>query len=214
MSTGGAHPAVAGMDVAVAARRFHASLTGGAHWDDLMVSLRPETADCGSEHAAYTLDACVEEGLVGDDDVDPTSPEGVEALRLWCERRAPACAERIAALPVVDGHVRAHRMIAVSDPAELRPALGVFWTHDFENWPDPYPLWAEGGRDAPTIVVEALVPVEAVDWQSSLMCLMDWFLGDCEAELRVRPGFPVRIVSAFRLDDDTPVDLPELEWTT
>jgi hypothetical protein len=180
-----------------------------------MVSLRPELAGSGSEHAAYTLESCIEEGTDDcDNEMDPASPEGVERLRLWCEERAPLCAERIAALPIVDGHVRGHRMIAVSDPAELRPALGVFWTHDFENWPDPYPLWAEEGRDAPTIVVEALVPVEAVDWQSSLMCLMDWFLGDCEAELRVRPGFPVRIVSAFRLDDDSPVDLPEMEWTT
>lgn len=43
---------------------------------------------------------------------------------------------------------------------------------------------------------------------------MEWFLGDCETELRVRPGFPVRIVSAFRLDDNSSVNLPELEWTT
>src|SRR3546814_20670600 len=50
---------------------------------------------------------------------------------------------------------------------------------------DPYAPWSEGGRDAPTIVIEAQIPVEAIDWQTSCMALMDWYSGDCESELRV-----------------------------
>src|SRR3546814_1488979 len=49
---------------------------------------------------------------------------------------------------------------------------------------DPYAPWSEGGRDAPTIVIEAQIPVEAIDWQTSCMALMDWYSGDCESELR------------------------------
>lgn len=206
------HPADV-IDVGDAALRFWQSLVGGEHWDRLMVSLKPELANSGSELVHYTFDACVDEGLADDPEMDPLSPEGRDVLRRWCDRRAPTCAAILRRLPVVDGHVRAHRLIAC-DPAHLRPDLGVFWTHNLDDWPDPYALWAEGGRDAATIVVEAMIPMEAVDWQTSCLALMDWYCGDCESELRVRPGYPVRVVGCTRLEDDSPVAIPDIEYRT
>jgi hypothetical protein len=211
------HPADA-IDETDAAVRFWWSLTGGSHWDELLVAMKPECANCGSEHAQYTIDACFDEGLTTDDELDAQSEEGRRVLRLWCDSRARTCAEILRALPVVDGHVRAHRLIAC-DPADLRADLGLFWTHAFEDWPDPYAPWGVGGREAPTLVIEAMVPVEAVDWQVSCMALMDWYCGDSESELRLKPGFPVHLVSCTRLDDGSfdpvePVVVPDLAWRT
>src|SRR3546814_6346736 len=148
--------------------------------------MRPDLKQIGDEHLDYTVDACIDHDLA-EEGVDPRSPEGIAALRRWTYFRAKTCSEILVRLPVVDGRVRGHRLIACA-PEQLRPALGLFWTHNFDDWPDPYAPWSEGGRDAPTIVIEAQIPVEAIDWQTSCMALMDWYSGDCESELRVFPG--------------------------
>lgn len=179
------HPAFA-IDLEAASARFHASLFGGDYWDELAVAMRPDLKQIGDEHLDYTFDACIDHDLA-EEGVDPRSPEGIAALRRWTDFRAKTCSEILVRLPVVDGRVRGHRLIACA-PEQLRPALGLFWTHNFDDWPDPYAPWSEGGRDAPTIVIEAQIPVEAIDWQTSCMALMDWYSGDCESELRVFPG--------------------------
>jgi len=206
------HPADV-IDVQDAAVRFWWSLTGGSHWDELMVRMKPELAGSGTEHAGYTMDACIDEGLTEEDDLDPQSEEGREVLRLWCVTRAGRCAEVLRGLDIVDGHVRAHRLVGCG-PEDLKADLGVFWTHAIDDWPDPYAPWAEGGRDARTMIVEAMIPVEAVDWQVSCMALMDWYCGDSESELRVLPGHAVRLVSCVDLATDEPMVLPDLEWRT
>lgn len=206
------HPAEA-IDVEDAAVRFWWSLTGGSHWDDLMVRLKPELAGSGTEHASYTMDACIDDGLTDEEDLDPQSERGREVLRRWCDARAARCREVLRGLDIVDGHVRAHRLIACG-PEELRADLGVFWSHAFDEWPDPVAPWAEGGREARTLVVEALIPIEAIDWQVSCMALMDWYCGDSESELRVLPAHPVRFVSCRDLETDEPMIVPDLTWRT
>lgn len=206
------HPADS-IDAAQVAERFWHSLTTGEHWDALMVSMRPELANTGAEHIEYTFDACVDDRLVDDEEVDPRSELGLAVLRTWCERRAPTCIDILRKLSVIDGHVRAHRLIGCT-PSTLKPALGLFWTHNFDDWPDPYAPWAEDGRNAPTLVIEAMVPVDAIDWHVSCMALMDWFTGDCESELRLRPGHPLRVIGCRQLADDSEVVVPDLDYTS
>src|SRR3546814_10458926 len=54
------------------------------------------------------------------------SPEGAAALRLWTDHRAKTCASILTSLPLVDGCVRGHRLIAC-EPKDLRSSLGIFW---------------------------------------------------------------------------------------
>src|SRR3546814_13605765 len=79
---------------------------------------------------------------------------------------------------------------------------------------DPYAPWSEGGRDAPTIVIEAQIPVEAIDWQTSCMALMDWYSGDCESELRVFPGHAIIVIECRPLGGGRLIELPDLEYTS
>lgn len=205
------HPATS-INVAAASARFHASLVGGAYWDETAVALRPDLAQCGDEHIDYTFDASVEHGF-GLEGMDPRSAEGVAALRCWTDYRARICADILADLPIIAGCVRAHRLIACA-PMNLRPSLGRFWTHNFEDWPDPYAPWSEDARDAPTLVIEAMIPVEAIDWNVSCMALMDWYSGDAESELRAEIGHAVRLIGCTDLENHSPVILPNLLYTT
>jgi hypothetical protein len=205
------HPATS-IDLTAASATFHASLIGGDYWDTLASTMRPELKQVGDEHIDYTFDACIDHGLAAEG-VDPRSPDGVAALRQWTDLRAKTCAAILAKLPVIDGHVRGHRLIAC-EPVKLRPALGLFWTHNLEDWPDPYAPWSDNARDAPTLVIEAMIPVNAIDWQFSCMALMDWYSGDAESELRVYPGHSVKLIGCTALSDDKTVTIPEVAYTT
>lgn len=205
------HPA-ASINLADASARFHASLVGGVYWDETAVAMRPELAQCGDEHIEYTFDAAVEHGF-GSDGMDPCSPEGAAALRLWTDHRARTCASILTALPIIDGCVRGHRLIAC-EPKDLRSSLGIFWTHNLDDWPAPYAPWSENARHAPTLVIEALIPIEAIDWQVSCMSLMDWYSGDAESELRARPGHSIQILGCTALDGGSTICIPDYKYTT
>lgn len=201
-------------DVHATAHDFWVSLTTGKHWDTQLVSLLPSVANAGSEHVKYTLDACYTQGLTQTEDLDPQSQEALDVLKVWCDKRAVTCATKLGEIETVDFHyIEVQRMIACQ-PQDLRPNLGIFWTHDLENWPDPYPLWAEGERDQPTLVVTGLIGISDIDWQTSLMSHMCWMLGDCEAEIRVKSGVPVKMVDCSWLHDGSNVTLPRIDWFT
>lgn len=206
------HPASA-IDTDAAARAFALSLTGkGPHWDATMIDMHPEMGTSGDEHAWYVIDACIDMGLCYSEP-ESGSKEEAEILTRWCQQRAPVCKAKMERIVIEDGHVLAHRIID-SHPGELRPALGIFWSHDFDNWPDPSTPWGEKRGTFPTLVIEARIPVEAIDWQTSCTALMDWMVGDRESELRLRPGYPLKDVKAFLLSDMEPIKLPDMDYTS
>src|SRR3546814_7777816 len=98
---------------------------------DVCSSDLPDLKQIGDEHLDYTFDACIDHDLA-EEGVDPRSPEGIAALRRWTDFRAKTCSEILVRLPVVDGRVRGHRLIACA-PEQLRPALGLFWTHNLDR---------------------------------------------------------------------------------
>jgi hypothetical protein len=220
------HPA-ASIDEAACAATVHAWLLGrGPMWDPFMRDHRPDMCD-PEQTLDYTLDGvledAIEEGLVDDgrERLKASDPETDALLMRWCLDRARICAATLADLEIVDGHVLAHRLVAAT-PATLRASLGIFWTHSIDECVDPYPMWSERGRDEPDVLlVAAMVPAAAIDWNVSCMALMDWLIGDSEQELRVLPGWKVRIANCVRWNDEPhpgeepePVLLPDLHWTT
>jgi len=206
-----AHPASV-IDTEAAAKVFTLSITGqGSHWDALMCELHPKMASVGDETAWYVIDRCAEMGLC-DEDTDPASEEGQKALEEWSRQRSPVCKALKEAIPITDGHIKAHRII-ISKPDDLNPKLGLFWSHDIDNWPDPATPW--GKKDAgPALLIEAMIPVEAVDWQTSCLAHMCWMVGDTESELRIKPDFPLKEVKAEMLENGNHVKIPDHQWMT
>jgi len=212
------HPADAISPVAVAKRVFE-SLSGKQYWDLESASRMPNLTFDGTENLRYTWDAIYEEGLTDledPDEFDFTSPTILEPLRKWTDARARICIKNMQSIPVIDGFVQGHRMIQCH-PENLISPLGIFWTHGLENWPDPLAPWGKENRDEtkiPTLTVEAMIPVGAIDWETSCTALCDWFIGDCESELRAVPGHPVRLVKITDLETGDPVLIPNQnrEW--
>ena len=206
------HPAST-IDVEAAAHTFALSLTGcGPHWDATMIAMHPEMALSATENVWYTIDNCIDIGLCNDAP-KTGSEEEIEILTQWCQQRAPACKTKMQNIAIADGHVLAHRMID-SNPEDLRTDLGIFWSHDFHNWVDPVTPWGKGRGAFPTLLVEARIPVEAIDWQTSCMALMDWMIGDTESELRLYPGHRLKDVRLSYIVDNKPIAIDEREWTS
>lgn len=216
------HPA-GSIDVQVAADTVSAWLLGeGPHWDPHIRDEKPEMT-APDATLEYTMEGIVDHAFhsrgIEYEDLDPRSPEGRKEIAAWCLDRAATAKRTLCALTVVDGAVRAHRLIGAT-PSTLRTDLGIFWTHSLDETVDIYPMWAEGGREAEALCIEALVPLASIDWQVSCMALMDWFLGDSEQELRLRPGHPVTVVSCERWPSpeewapEQRIDLPERDWRT
>ena len=206
------HPAST-IDAEKAAKAFAASLTGrGPHWDETMAVMHPKMANSGNENAWYVIDNCIDEGIC-ESEPEPGSDEEFEILTRWCEKRAQTCKQKMHQVAIENGHILAHRIID-SEPENLKASLGIFWSHDFGNWPDPVTPWGKGRGAFPTLLIEALVPVEAVDWQISCTALMDWMVGDCESELRLKPGYPLKEVRGFYLSDRKPIILPDKEYAS
>jgi hypothetical protein len=219
-----AHPADV-VDVQAAADMVAAWLLGeGPHWDPFIRDHRPEMQS-PDQTLDYTMEgirdhAFHERGIEYDEeDLEPHSPMGRTEIAAWCLDRALTARKTLTNLPIVDGGMRAHRLIGTS-PDALRADLGIFWTHSLHETVDIYAMWAPDGRDAETLCVEAVVPLESIDWQTSCMALMDWYLGDSEQELRLRPGHPVSVRSCIRWKPpeewvpDEAIVLPDLDWRT
>lgn len=216
------HPAWC-VDLDAAARAVSSWLLGEApHWDPYIRDHRPDMSSLEGI-LDYTMEGIQDHAFhsrgVEYDVLDPQSEDGRREIADWCASRAAGARDVLLALPVVDGGIRAHRMIG-TDPAGLRSDLGIFWTHSLLECVDPYPIWAPGGRDAECLCIEAVAPLEAIDWQTSCMAMMDWYTGDAEQELRLRPGHRLRIVScehipaAAEWTASTMIELPAREWRT
>ena len=217
------HPANV-IDAGTCAAVVAAWLLGeGPHWDPFIRDHRPEM-QCPASTLEYTMEGICDDAFhergIEYEDLDPTSDVGRAEIAAWCTKRAETAKATLVGLPIVDGGIRAHRLIGAT-PDALRADLGIFWTHSIDETVDIYAMWAEGGREAPsTLCIEAVVPLESIDWAVSCMALMDWFLGDSEQELRLRPGHPVSVRSCTRWNPpeqwqaDEAVILPDLDWRT
>lgn len=187
------------------------SLTGQTtHWDSDMARMHPKMTECSREEAEEILSNCVERGLVREY-LEPDHPRAPKLITQWCGLRIHEVNRRMMQIRIEDGHVTAHRIIATK-PKDLKSPLGIFWSHDFDNWPDPVTPWGNNLRGVPTLVVEGRVPVEAINWRFSALALMSWLLGDTESELRLYPGHPIRDVKVTYLEDGKSVEVPDQNW--
>ncbi len=194
-----------------AAEAFTLSITGrGPHWDKTMSDIHPQMADSGSENLWYVIDNCIEQNICRSEP-KTGSQEEYDVLSKWCKKRAKTCKQKMHRIEINDGRILAHRIIN-SKPESLRSSLGVFWSHDFNNWVDPTSPWGGIPGSMPTLLIEALVPVEAVDWQTSCMALMDWMVGDTESELRLKPGYPLKNVKAKFLSNRQKISIPDVKY--
>lgn len=97
-----------------------------------------------------------------------------------------------------NGAIRAWRHIEVDEKTARSllhgRSLGIYWTYD----PDSYSgqgFWAPmRKRGLVSVRLEALVPQTSVDWRQTYIQNMDWFHGMSEAELRLIPGSPLKLV--------------------
>lgn len=206
------HPAST-IDSDAAAQAFALSITGkGPHWDKTMAAMHPKMADSGNEHAWYVIDHCLEIGLCEDEPLSG-SDEEAQILEKWCDQRAKTCKQKLEGLTFEEGYIRAYRIIETT-PEKLRPALGIFWSHTLENWDDPITPWGEGRGKTTVLLIEALVPLEAIDWQTSCLAHMDWMVGDTESELRMMPGYPLKEVKVRYLKNRREISIPDVQFTT
>lgn len=189
------------IDQNAAIEAMTASYVAGGYWDVRAVRVRPELHDVDTAQRWRLLEDLAEDDghlseLIGDHAYDgDLSPELAKAVRDWMIRRAAFAHRVLSEIPIEDGHVVAHRAVGCA-PADLRPGLGVHWSWD--------PAW-NGGADthwAPedpasdiVIMIRARVPVSSVDWQTTMLCAMDYLSGDDERELRLLDGAAVTDVS-------------------
>lgn len=195
----------------------------GEFWDRHALTCRPELDGEGGLHAGDILLA-VREHLSDEiactyagDDVG--HPDAIRAIEDWATLRAHEKADQLSGIEIADdGSIAVQRAISCRVEA-LRPALGVFWTSDVAQADIDTSPWHDG--DEPTMLVSARVHHDDVDWQTSCMARMDWYSGDCELELRLKPGRRLHQVGAVDWLDERrrngtldPIILPDLDWTT
>lgn len=216
------HPST-GIDIEKAARVVAASINcHGPYWDLDSCVRRPDLKWEGAFHAADILMAVREHmadiipcSYRGD---DLTHPDAQKAIHDWCRKRAEDKAEQLGQLEVhEDGTIFVERVIGCR-PENLRSDVGVFWTTDVQHGGILNAPWAVD--DTEEMLVTARVHHSHVDWQKSCMARMDWYSGDCELELRLLPGRPLRDVAAWTWNQSLIVDarrrliLPDMDWTS
>jgi len=194
----------------------------GPHWDALSNTCRPDLVWDGAMHAGDILLA-VQEHM--QDEIpcsyrggDLSHPDAMRAIDDWCRIRSDEKAEQLAGLPIDDrGTVFVERVIACR-AEDLRSTIGVFWTTDVQHGGILSAPWGSDRTDE--ILITARIHHSHVDWQASCMARMDWYSGDCELELRLRPDRPLVDVAAWSWDQSLiegrrrRLVLPDLDWTT
>lgn len=212
------HPASVINEEAVA-NRLYRSLTNQEYWDTQANSARPDLKFEGDEHLDYLWDMLYESGLTDIeylDDIARDDPKVTKAISLWSTQRAAKCRAEMFKIPVENDRVRAHRLIQCYPP-ELTSPLGIYWTHSYYNMIDPVAPW---GREkntrstVPTLVIEAMIPTAAIDWETSCVALCDWYCGDSESELRIIAGHTIEPISIFNNANDEPYEIPDITWIT
>ena len=209
---GDAHPSC-GIDQDAAIATMTASWVQGGYWDERAAMVRPELADADLGNRWRLIDDLAEDdpAIAAMSERQPyDGPLGDELSKVvseWMVRRAAYAMRVLSEIPVVDGHVVATRAV-MCRPEDLRSPLGVHWSWDpgWSGGADTH--WAPASdEDLPVIHLVASVPVSSVDWQTTLLCAMDYLCGDDERELRLRDGAPVSLTSVAI--GEAPVSMPD-----
>jgi len=199
------------LDYEKIANTFGLAISGQSeHWDKDMIRLHPEMANAIDEEADEIISSCVDRDMI-DEYIESDDPRAKDLIMKWCQIRRHEVQEKMENIPLENGYVRAHRIISCK-PGDIRNPLGIFWSHDFKNWPDPTTPWGTNLKGKKTVVIEALVPIEAVNWEYSAMALMSWLLGDCESELRLYQNSPITVEKAWYLESGEKIEMPQLKW--
>jgi hypothetical protein len=189
------------IDQGAAIETMTTSWIQGGYWDARAARVRPELAEVDIENRWRLIDDLAEDdpaiaAMSERQEYDaPLGPELSKVVREWMVRRAAYAMRVLSEIPVVEGHVVATRAV-MCRPEDLRSPLGVHWSWDTAWCGGADAHWApKDGEDLPVIHLVASVPVSSVDWQTTLLCAMDYLCGDDERELRLRDGAPVSLTS-------------------
>lgn len=209
----GSHPADE-VDAEDAIRRMTAAYVTGRYWDERAIRVNPALVHASAEDCWRVLEHIAEGdpslGEPGDFDSlpDPLPTRYADAIADWMPLRAEHGLASLREIPIVDGHVQAWRAVQCH-PADLRSALGVHWTWDLQwndgatvKWP---PKETEG---VPELLLHAIVPVSSIDWQTTLLCAMDYVCGDDEREIRLHDGAALRLLSVETLIGGKAISIP------
>lgn len=203
------HPA-SSIDKSAVFKRLYTSLTGGKFWDQQSVKARPDLKMVGTEHIDYEWEGLHAHGFSDIEEPESfnfSNPLITGPIARWIEYRIEQSHNTLLALPIYNGKVKAYRLIQ-THLEDIRPELGLYWSHTVDNWDDPRAPWGQHGDQTPTYRFEAMVPAEAVDWETSCAALCDWYCGDMESELRLQPGHHLTDVTAIDVATYEPVELP------
>jgi hypothetical protein len=101
---------------------------------------------------------------------------------------------RLAARPTI----KAWRVLRVARGWLQHPRtdLGIYWTYNLRRWNEEigaYPVWADEASNTIDLLITAEVPNATVDWLRTFRAHMDYYSGDREYELRLKPGSPVGV---------------------
>ena len=216
------HPATR-IDAEAAASTMAASMSGdGPFWDPVALARRPGLADEATLYAgdvvAFVRDHMPDAVPHTASEPGPRHPDHRDAIRAWCATRAEEAIAQLTGLAIdARGTIAVERVLAC-DPADLRSALGVFWSTDVQHGGILAAPWGTPG--SPEILVTARIHHDDVDWATSCVARMEWYSGDDERELRLHPGRPLLDVRAWSWDQTLILRnrrglvLPDLDWTT
>lgn len=197
---GDLHPS-SRIDQGAAIETMTASWIAGGYWDAHATSVRPELADADLGNRWRLIDDLAEEdetvaAMAERQPYDgPLSDELSKVVRDWMIHRAAYAMRVLSGIPIVDRAIVATRAVRCR-PEDLRTPLGVFWSWDPEWCGGADAHWgAVDAADLPLIHLVASVPVCSVDWQTTLLCAMDYLCGDDERELRLKPDARMTLLS-------------------
>jgi hypothetical protein len=138
-----------------------------------------------------------------DSDIDAAFENWLHARYRFVRRKL----SRLAARPTF----KAWRVLRVDRGWLQHPRhdLGIYWTYNLRRWQqeiDAYPIWADEDEAGNTIdiLITADVPNATVDWLRTFRAHMDYYSGDREYELRLKPGSPVAVRKVEDLDTRRP----------
>lgn len=191
------------------------SIFAGKYWDR-----RPHTQNYGDETAWQMFgdyrDTMPE--TIRDMDADDAiaTPEFKREVLKWAQARYRNVENKLASLPYGAHGVKVSRMMRVplSKFAEAKrsgtTALGVHWTFTPDEW-EMHSVW--GGRNAGVdIVIHAEVSEEHIDWFNTYMANMDYYSGDQENEIRIKPGAPLHVLQVLD-ESGNEIDVAGIRFT-
>ena len=200
------------IDMTSAIRTMTDSYVAGGYWDARAVRVRPELHDVDASQRWRLLDDLSDgderlHALIEDHEYDgELSPELAAVVNDWMVRRAAFAHRVLSGIRVDDDCIVAYRAVGCA-PESLRADLGVHWSWDPEWNGGADTHWAtEDPHCDVVIMIRARVPIPSVDWQTTMLCAMDYLSGDDERELRLHEGAPVGDVTIEI--DDRPASIP------